>query len=276
MYYVYLLRCADGTLYTGFTNDLARRLAAHNAGKGAKYTRSRLPVELIYQEPAADRSAALRREAALKKLPKAGKEALCAAWAEKNRPRLSMATRADAAEILRLYNWYVLNRTATYQITPSTLPEYQAWVEDTLARAPLLLARDGDGRLLGFACAHRYHPREAFDWDVESTIYCAPDACSAGVGKALYGALLELLRMQGYWNVYALLADPNPASERFHAKFGFVCVGRQPHTGYKFGRWGGMSIWWLPLRRGRAAPAPVRLRLEDAEVAAVLKKYTAT
>ena len=137
-------------------------------------------------------------------------------------PRLSMATRADAAEILRLYNWYVLNRTATYQITPSTLPEYQAWVEDTLARAPLLLARDGDGRLLGFACAHRYHPREAFDWDVESTIYCAPDACSAGVGKALYRALLELLRMQGYWNVYALLADPNPASERFHAKFGFV------------------------------------------------------
>ena len=149
-------------------------------------------------------------------------------------------------------------------------------MEDTLARAPLLLARDGDGRLLGFACAHRYHPREAFDWDVESTIYCAPAACSAGVGKALYGALLELLRMQGYWNVYALLADPNPASERFHAKFGFVCVGRQPHTGYKFGRWGGMSIWWLPLRRGRAAPAPVRLRLEDAEVAAVLKKYPAT
>ena len=48
MYYVYLLRCADGTLYTGFTNDLARRLAAHNAGKGAKYTRSRLPVDLVY------------------------------------------------------------------------------------------------------------------------------------------------------------------------------------------------------------------------------------
>ena len=53
-------------------------------------------------------------------------------------------------------------------------------------------------------------------------------------------------------------------------------MGRQPHTGYKFGRWGGMSIWWLPLRRGRAAPTPVRFRLEDAEVAAVLKKYTAT
>ena len=114
---------------------------------------------------------------------------------------------------------------------------------------------------------------EAFDWDVESTIYCAPDACSAGVGAKLYGALLELLRMQGYWNVYALIADPNPASERFHQKFGFTCVGRQPHTAYKFGRWAGLSTWWLPLRKGSAAPAPVRLRLEPAEVDQVLAKY---
>ena len=87
------------------------------------------------------------------------------------------------------------------------------------------------------------------------------------------GALLELLRMQGYWNVYALIADPNPASERFHQKFGFTCVGRQPHTAYKFGRWAGLSTWWLPLRKGSAAPAPVRLRLEPAEVDQVLAKY---
>ena len=63
-YLVYILRCGDGSLYTGCTNDLPRRLRAHQSGRGAKYTRSRLPVELIYQEPAADRSAALRREAA--------------------------------------------------------------------------------------------------------------------------------------------------------------------------------------------------------------------
>ena len=62
-YLVYILRCGDGTLYTGSTNDLPRRLRAHQAGRGAKYTRSRLPVELVYQEPAADRSAALRRDA---------------------------------------------------------------------------------------------------------------------------------------------------------------------------------------------------------------------
>ena len=61
MYFVYLLRCGDGTLYTGCTNDLRRRLAVHNAGKGAKYTRSRLPVSLVYWESLPDKSSALRR-----------------------------------------------------------------------------------------------------------------------------------------------------------------------------------------------------------------------
>ena len=73
MWWVYLLRCADGTLYAGATNDLDRRLAAHNAGRGAKYTRARRPCALVYREAAADKSAALRREAALKKLPRAAK-----------------------------------------------------------------------------------------------------------------------------------------------------------------------------------------------------------
>ena len=58
-FYVYLLRCADGTLYTGYTDDPVRRTKVHNAGKGAKYTRARLPVELVYQEACADKSAAL-------------------------------------------------------------------------------------------------------------------------------------------------------------------------------------------------------------------------
>ena len=76
MYYVYLLRCGDGTLYTGFTNDLARRLAAHNAGKGAKYTRGRRPVELVYWESFSNKSSALRREYAIKRPPRGEEHAL--------------------------------------------------------------------------------------------------------------------------------------------------------------------------------------------------------
>ena len=73
----YLLRCADGTLYCGITNDIDKRLAVHNAGEGAKYTRSRLPVMLLYSEACADRSAASKREREIKALPRAMKLALC-------------------------------------------------------------------------------------------------------------------------------------------------------------------------------------------------------
>ncbi len=74
--YVYLLRCADDTLYCGITNDLDKRLAAHNAGTAAKYTRARGPVELAYVESCVDKSAALKREMAIKALPRAAKLAL--------------------------------------------------------------------------------------------------------------------------------------------------------------------------------------------------------
>ncbi len=75
---VYILRCRDGSLYTGTTNDLGRRVERHAAGRGARYTRSRLPVALAYEEHARDRGAALRREAALKALTRAEKLALIA------------------------------------------------------------------------------------------------------------------------------------------------------------------------------------------------------
>lgn len=76
MPYVYILTCSDGTLYTGWTIDLAERLAAHQAGRGARYTRTRLPVKLVYRETCPDRSSAMKRERAIKKLPRGKKLAL--------------------------------------------------------------------------------------------------------------------------------------------------------------------------------------------------------
>jgi predicted GIY-YIG superfamily endonuclease len=77
--FVYIVRCADDTLYTGWTTDLDRRIAQHNAGRGAAYTRQRRPVMLVYQEEAVDRGAAMRREAAIKKLDRPRKERLLSA-----------------------------------------------------------------------------------------------------------------------------------------------------------------------------------------------------
>ena len=85
MNYTYILECADGTLYTGWTNDIQKRLASHNAGKGGKYTRSRLPVRLVYAEKHEERKDAMRREVLIKQLSRQEKlllletEANCAA-----------------------------------------------------------------------------------------------------------------------------------------------------------------------------------------------------
>ena len=76
--WVYILRCADGSLYTGWSNDLERRLASHRAGRASRYTASRLPVELVLAMPMSDRSEAMSAEARIKRLDRAGKLALLA------------------------------------------------------------------------------------------------------------------------------------------------------------------------------------------------------
>ena len=75
-WYLYILRCKDNTLYTGITTDVEKRLVAHCSGKGAKYTRGRAPLELVYQESCGSHSNALKREAEIKKLPRTAKELL--------------------------------------------------------------------------------------------------------------------------------------------------------------------------------------------------------
>lgn len=80
MNYTYIVRCADGSLYTGWTTDIERRIRCHNAKKGAKYTKSRLPVKLVYYETFETKEEAMKREAAIKKLSKKRKELLVADW----------------------------------------------------------------------------------------------------------------------------------------------------------------------------------------------------
>ena len=84
-WFVYMLRCGDGSLYTGITDNVPRRLEVHRAGKGAKYTRGRGPLELVYQEAVEDKPAALRREYAIKGLKRGEKLRLCEEYLEEER-----------------------------------------------------------------------------------------------------------------------------------------------------------------------------------------------
>lgn len=81
-WYLYILRCKDGTLYTGITTDVEKRFEAHQSGKGAKYTRGRGPLELVYREPCGDHSAALKRELEVKKLAREQKQMLIGTYKE--------------------------------------------------------------------------------------------------------------------------------------------------------------------------------------------------
>jgi predicted GIY-YIG superfamily endonuclease len=92
MWFVYVVRCADETLYTGVTTDVKRRLAEHNDGCGARYTRSRGPVALVYREKAVDRSAALKREHAIKRMTLVDKQKLIAKRTRRKRAA-SMSAR---------------------------------------------------------------------------------------------------------------------------------------------------------------------------------------
>ena len=83
---VYILQCSDGTLYTGMTSDVTRRVEQHNAGTAARYTRARTPVKLVYREPAKNRSAALKREYAIKQLSRNEKDALITQHNNQSRP----------------------------------------------------------------------------------------------------------------------------------------------------------------------------------------------
>ena len=255
--WAYMVRCPDGSLYSGWTNDLAHRLRAHRTGKGARYTRMRGrgdgSVHLAYAEPCADKSAALKREAALKKLPKAEKEALAAAWAAENACVLRAAAPADVTAVTALYNWYIEHSSAIFQ----NAPESEADIAAAIAKGPCLVAVNAAGDLLGFAWAHPWAEKDGFAWDAETTVYLAPACVGQGIGGRLYTALLDDLRAAGYYNVYARITHPNPGSEAFHNRFGFVRYGLEPHTAYKGGQWLDLGYWRLALRPATGEPAPV-------------------
>jgi phosphinothricin acetyltransferase len=99
------------------------------------------------------------------------------------------------------------------------------------------LAFDSDGAVLGFAYASPHRARAAYRWSVDSSVYVRSGTRHRGIAKALYGALFELLRRQGYVNVYAGITLPNPASVRLHESTGFSLVGTYARVGFKFGRW---------------------------------------
>jgi phosphinothricin acetyltransferase len=115
----------------------------------------------------------------------------------------------------------------------------------------MLVADDGDGLILGFACSSRFHPRAAYETSVMTSIYLDPECRSAGLGSKLYAALLDLFTGIDVHRAYAGITLPNPASEALHRKFGFTKAAHYTEAGRKFGRywdvvWYELALPWKP------------------------------
>lgn len=155
---------------------------------------------------------------------------------------------ADIPGIQAIYAWYVERTAITYECAAPDEAEFRRRVAEVTARYPWLVAEQ-DGRVAGFAYAHRFVDREAYDWTAETTIYVSPDARKRGVGAALYTALEKALARMGVLNLYAKVAWPDREDEyltrnsaQFHAHWGYREVGRLTRCGYKFGRWYSLSL----------------------------------
>lgn len=149
---------------------------------------------------------------------------------------MSLATEADAKEILNIYAPYITDTVITYEYEVPSIEEFQIRIENITQQFPYIVYRIGS-QIVGYAYASSFKTRAAFSWDVETSIYLHSDYKHAGIGSKLYRALMALLKEQGYYHLYAYITYPNEPSIRFHEKFGFTRCAMYKKTGYKLGAW---------------------------------------
>lgn len=174
-----------------------------------------------------------------------------------------IADPEDAERLLEIYAPYVENTAITFEYDVPSLEEFRSRIEHTLRRYPYLVS-EREGEILGYAYASAFKERAAYAWSVETSIYIRTDAKRLGLGKLLYTALEEALRLQNITNVNACIAHPTVPdeyltlnSEQFHEHLGYRLVGRFTGCAYKFGRW--YDMVWMEKYIGEhsAEPLPV-------------------
>lgn len=171
--------------------------------------------------------------------------------------QIGWAEERDLPRILELSNWAAAHTTANFATRPESLEEWRETWGRTRHRFPWLVARSAIG-LVGFAKAAPYRNREAYAWSAAVSVYVAPEQHGRGVGTALYRVLVPLLRAQGYVTLLAGVTDGNEASERLHARLGFVRCGTFHQVGWKFERWHDVGYWELHLGGPDEPPRPIR------------------
>lgn len=165
-----------------------------------------------------------------------------------------MATDDDAAAIADIYRPFCEVMATSFETTAPSADEMAVRIRVVTDLFPWVVL-DDDGVVAGYAYATRHRERAAYAWSAESTVYVAPTHRRRGVATALYSALFEILRSQGYYKVYAGITLPNPGSVGLHQRFGFTHVGVYAGVGYKHGTWHDVAHVQLALRNEDTEPS---------------------
>ena len=150
--------------------------------------------------------------------------------------RIRLATAQDSAGLLKIYGPFVENTAVSFECAVPEEAEFSKRINTVLEKLPWLVCEIG-GEIVGYAYASMHKARAAYDWSVDTSVYVDPAHHGKHIGTALYTALFNLLRVQGYINAYAGITQPNAKSNGLHASFGFVPIGVYHHVGYKLGAW---------------------------------------
>jgi len=170
-------------------------------------------------------------------------------------PAIRLATGEDAGEISAIYAPIVEHTIISFEVEPPAPDEMRRRIANTLEHLPWLVC-EHHGRVAGYAYASGHSARAAYQWSVDVSAYVHARERRTGVGRALYASLFTVLVLQGFYNAYAGISLPNPASVGLHEALGFRPVGIYHGVGYKLGAWHDVGWWDLSLQEHVASPDP--------------------
>jgi L-amino acid N-acyltransferase YncA len=170
---------------------------------------------------------------------------------------LRLATARDAAAVAAIYAPFCESSVVSFEYAAPSAEEMASRIQAVTAQYPWLVMED-DGTVCGYAYAGRHHERAAYGWAVNTAVYNAEGYRRRGVGRALYTALFDLLRLQGYFKACAGITLPNPASVGLHEAMGFTPIGVYRGVGYKKGGWHDVAWYEVALQPERLDPPAPR------------------
>ncbi len=173
-----------------------------------------------------------------------------------SRVKIVAAEAFDAETVLGIYAPYILTTPVTFETQVPSVSEFAERIESISGEFPYLLLFI-NSELAGYAYAHRQAERAAFAWNAELSVYLRMDLRGKGLGRPLYQLLMDLLKMQGYVNVYGVITGSNAGSIAMHEKMGFALIGRHEKTGFKFNEWHD-TVWMHKRIAADGAPGEIR------------------